>query len=195
MAKKIKMEAERTLKIKNMVCDRCIMVVKDVFGKNEIPFSDVVLGEVTLINPISETQKETLDKNLKSLGFEIIEPRKSQISEKIKNEITALVFDPKGIRLSENLSDYLSNKIGLEYSYLATVFSEEENNSIEKYFILQKVERIKELISYDELLLKEIAKKMQYSSTAHLSSQFKKITGITPTQYKQNQNRLPINKL
>lgn len=180
------MEAERTLKIKNMVCDRCIMVVKDVFGKNEIPVSEVVLGEITLINPMTENQKEKLDQRLKEIGFEIIETRKSQISEKIKNEITALVFDPKGIRLSENLSDYLSNKIGLEYSYLSAVFSEEENTSIEKYFILQKIERIKEFISYDELLLKEIAEKMQYSSTAHLSSQFKKIMGITPTQYKQN---------
>ena len=189
------METGSTLKIKNMVCDRCIMVVKDVFLKNEIPFSDVVLGEVTLINPITKNQKETLDKNLKSLGFEIIETRKSQISEKIKNEITSMVFNPNGIRLSENLSDYLSSKIGLEYGYLATIFSEEENTSVEKYFILQKVERIKELISYDELLLKEIAEKMQYSSVAHLSSQFKKITGLSPTQYKQNQNRLPINRI
>ena len=183
------------LHIKNMVCDRCVMVVKDVLHKNEIPFSDVVLGEVTLINPITEKQKETLDKNLKSFGFEIIETRKSQISEKIKNEITSMVFNPNGIRLSENLSDYLSSKIGLEYGYLATIFSEEENTSVEKYFILQKVERIKELISYDELLLKEIAEKMQYSSVAHLSSQFKKITGLSPTQYKQNQNRLPINRI
>lgn len=189
------MEAERTLKIKNMVCDRCIMVVKDVFERAEIPFYDVVLGEVTLINPITEKQKETLDKQLKTIGFEIIETRKSQISEKIKNEITALVFNPNGIRLSENLSDYLSSKLGLEYGYLSVIFSEEENTSIEKYFILQKIERIKELISYDEFLLKEIADRMQYSSTAHLSSQFKKITGLSPTQYKQNQNRLPINKL
>lgn len=178
-----------------MVCDRCIMVVKDIFQKNEIPFSDVVLGEVTLVNPISENQKKHLDKQLKTLGFEIIETRKSQISEKVKNEITSLVFNPNGIRLSENLSDYLSAKIGLEYSYLASVFSEEENMSVEKYFILQKVERIKELISYDELLLKEIAEKMQYSSVAHLSSQFKKITGISPSEFKQNQNRLSINKL
>lgn len=184
-----------TLHIKNMVCDRCIMVVKDIFDRNEIPFSDITLGEVTLVNPINENQKETLDKNLKLLGFEIIETRKSQISEKIKNEITTLVFNPNGIRLSENLSDYLSSKLGLEYGYLATIFSEEENTSIEKYFILQKIERIKELISYDELLLKEIAEKMQYSSVAHLSTQFKKTTGLSPTQYKQNQNRLPINKL
>ncbi len=184
-----------TLHIKNMVCDRCIMVVKDVFQKNEIPFSDVVLGEVTLINPITEKQKEVLDKNLKLLGFEIIETRKSQIAEKIKNKITALVFDPKGIRLSENLSDYLSNKIGLEYSYLTTIFSEEENLSVEKYFILQKVERIKELISYDELLLKEIAEKMQYSSVAHLSAQFKKSTGLSPTEFKKQIKRRSIDKV
>jgi len=189
------MEAERTLKIKNMVCDRCIMVVKDVFEKAEIPVSEVILGEVTLKNPITDNQKEIIDKELKSIGFEIIETRKSQISEKIKNEITTLVYDPKGIRLHENLSDYLSNKLGFEYSYLTTVFSEEENLSIEKYFILQRIERIKELISYDELLLKEIAEKMQYSSVAHLSSQFKKITGMSPSEFKKNQNRLPINKL
>jgi len=186
---------EKTLKIKNMVCDRCIMVVKDVFEQNEIPVTEVVLGKVNLKKPITEKQKKALEKELKSVGFEIIEARKSQIAEKIKNEITTLVYHPSGIRLSENLSDYLSNKLGLEYSYLATIFSEEENISVEKYFILQKIERIKELISYDELLLKEIAEKMQYSSVAHLSSQFKKITGISPTQYKKQQNRLPINKL
>ncbi|MFA7445455.1 MAG: AraC family transcriptional regulator [Flavobacteriaceae bacterium] len=185
----------KNLKIKNMVCDRCIMVVKDVFDRNKIPVSEVILGEATLAEPITENQKEILDQKLKAVGFEIIETRKSQIAEKIKNEIITLVFDPKGIRLTENLSDYLSDKIGLEYSYLTSVFSEEENLSIEKYFILQKIERIKELISYDELLLKEIADRMQYSSVAHLSSQFKKITGMSPTQYKQNQNRLPINKL
>lgn len=183
------------LKIKNMVCDRCIMVVGQVFDKVQIPVSEVVLGEVTLVYPITEQQKEVLDKELKEVGFEIIETRKSQIAEKIKNEITALVFDPKGIRLNENLSDYLSNKLALEYSYLTTVFSEEENLSIEKYFILQKVERIKELISYEEFLLKEIADKMQYSSVAHLSAQFKKVTGMSPSAYKQNQKRLPINKL
>lgn len=186
---------EQSLKIKNMVCDRCIMVVQQVFDKAQISVSDVVLGEVTLINPITEKQKESLDKELKFLGFEIIETRKSQIAEKIKNEIITLIFDPKGLRLSENLSDYLSKKIDLEYSYLTSVFSEEENMSIEKYFILQKIERIKELISYNELLLKEIAEKMQYSSVAHLSSQFKKVTGMSPSEYKQNQNRLPINKL
>lgn len=183
------------LKIKNMVCDRCIMVVGQVFDKVQIPVSEVVLGEVTLVYPFTEQQKEVLDKELKEVGFEIIETRKSQIAEKIKNEITALVFDPKGIRLNENLSDYLSNKLGLEYSYLTTIFSEEENLSIEKYFILQKVERIKELISYEEFLLKEIADKMQYSSVAHLSAQFKKVTGMSPSAYKQNQKRLPINKL
>ncbi len=186
---------EKTLKIKNMVCDRCIMVVKDVFEKSEIPVAEVVLGQVTLKKPITENQKETLVKELNALGFEIIETRKSQIAEKIKNEITSLVYDSKGIRLNENLSDYLSHKLGLEYSNLTTIFSEEETLSIEKYFILQKIERIKELISYDEFLLKEIADKMQYSSVAHLSSQFKKVTGMSPSQYKQNPNRLPINKL
>lgn len=184
-----------TLHIKNMVCDRCIMVVKDVFDRNEIPVSEVILGEATLTEPITENQKEILDQKLQAVGFEIIETRKSQIAEKIKNEITTLVFDPKGIRLHENLSDYLSLKIGLEYSYLTTIFSEEENLSIEKYFILQKIERIKELISYDELLFKEIAEKMQYSSVAHLSSQFKKTTGMSPTEFKKNKTRLPINKL
>lgn len=189
------MNKNNILHIKNMVCDRCIMVVKDVFDRNGISVLGVVLGEVTLANPISDKQKEDLDKQLKALGFEIIETRKSQISEKVKNEITSLVFNPNGIRLSENLSDYLSSKLGLEYSYLSSVFSEEENMSVERYFILQKIERIKELISYDEFLLKEIAEKMQYSSVAHLSSQFKKITGISPSEFKQNQNRLPINKL
>src|SRR5690606_5210985 len=183
------------LKIKNMVCDRCIMVVGQVFDKVQIPVLEVALGEVILTNPITEKQKELLDKELKAVGFEIIETRKSQIAEKIKNEITTLVFNPKGIRLNENLSDYISNKLGLEYSYLTAIFSEEENLSIEKYFILQKIERIKELISYDELLLKEIAEKMQYSSVAHLSAQFKKVTGMSPSAYKQNQKRLPINKL
>ena len=186
---------EKSLKIKNMVCDRCIMVVKNVFEKSEITVTEVVLGEVTLENLLTEKQKQTIENKLNEVGFEIIETRKSQIAEKIKNEITALVYDPKDLRLSENLSDYLSKKIGLEYSYLTTIFSEEENLSIEKYFILQKIERIKELISYDELLLKEIADKMQYSSVAHLSAQFKKVTGMSPSAYKQNQKRLPINKL
>lgn len=184
-----------TLHIKNMVCDRCIMVVKDTFEKLDIAIDSVVLGKVVTQKPISEKQKQKIEQNLQKVGFELIENRKAQISEKIKNEITALVYNPNGIRLDMNLSDYLSLKFNLEYSYLATVFSEQESTSIEKYYILQKVERIKELISYDELLLKQIAEKMQYSSVAHLSTQFKKITGLSPTGFKAQIKRLPIDKL
>src|SRR5690606_28484214 len=128
------------LKIKNMVCDRCIMVVGQVFDKVQIPVSEVGLGEVILTNPITEKQKEVLDKELKAVGFALLVTRKSQLAEKIKHDVTALVFDPKGIRLNETLSDYLYNKLALEYSYLTTVFSEEETLSIDKYFILQNVE-------------------------------------------------------
>lgn len=169
--------------IKNMVCSRCKMVVKSVFEAVEIETLTVELGEVDIKNNISETQKIALSKALKPLGFEIIDDKKSKTIDKIKTLIIDLVQN-KNNDLKSNLSHYLSQNLNQDYNTLSNLFSEVENTTIEKYFIHQKIEKIKELIIYDELSLSEIAYSLNYSSVSHLSNQFKKITGYSPTYFK-----------
>ncbi|MGL4493496.1 MAG: helix-turn-helix domain-containing protein, partial [Tannerellaceae bacterium] len=130
------------------------------------------------------------------VGFEVIDNRRSKLIEQIKNYIRDLVYRQEGV-LKVNLSDYLAAQLHLDYPYLTTLFSEAEGTTIEKYYIAQKIERVKELLVYDDLSLSEIAHRLNYSSTAHLSSQFKKVTGLTPTFYKQlaDKRRKPIDKI
>lgn len=180
---------DKALHIKNMVCDRCIMVVEDVLKSLHIHYSRVTLGSVILEKDVSETCKEALRNKLHSLGFELLESRKNVLSEKIKNLIVQLVqYTDEPIPV--NLSTYLTSQLNMDYSLLSNTFSEVENMTIEQYTILQKIEKIKELLSYDQMTLTQIADQMGYASIAYLSAQFKKQTGISPTQYKKN-NTIP----
>lgn len=179
-----------------MVCSRCKMVVKSEFEKLGLQTISVELGEVELQNEITESQKEVLLQNLHSLGFDLLDDKKSKTIEKIKTLIIDLVHH-KNNELKTNLSDYLSENLSQDYNTLSNLFSEVENTTIEKYYISQKIEKVKELLIYNELSLSEIADMLNYSNVAHLSNQFKKITGLTPTSFKQlkDKNRIQIENL
>ena len=166
-----------------MVCSRCKMVVKSVFERMEINTISVELGEVELKNNISENQKNELLKNLRAFGFDLIDDRKSKTIDKIKTLIIDLVQN-KNNDLKTNLSEYLFQELNQDYNTLSNLFSEVENTTIEKYFINLKIEKVKELIIYDELSLSQIAYSLNYSSVSHLSNQFKKVTGFSPTHFK-----------
>lgn len=167
-----------------MVCNRCVMVVRDEMEKLGLDVSNVILGEVWLNQELSNEQKEKVRETLEPLGFELIDDRKSRNIEKIKNIIIDLVHHKDSL-LQSNLSDLLSAELNHDYSYLSNLFSEVEGTTIEKYFIAQKIEKVKELLVYDELSLSEIAYRLNYSSVAYLSNQFKKVTGLTPSYFKQ----------
>lgn len=179
-----------------MVCGRCIMVVTSEFEKLGLRTISVELGEVELQDNISDSEKDILLQNLQALGFDLIDDKKSKTIEKIKNIIVDLVHH-KNNELKINLSDYLVENLNQDYSTLSNLFSEIENTTIEKYFISQKIEKVKELLLYNELTLSEIADLLNYSNIAHLSNQFKKITGFTPTSFKQlkDKKRIQIENL
>ena len=171
------------LYIKNMVCSRCKMVVKSVFENMGIIPLSVELGVVELENDILEAEKQELLKSLRRFGFDLIDDKKSKTIDKIKTLIIDVVQN-KNNDLKINLSDYISQELHQDYNTLSNLFSEVENTTIEKYFMNQKIEKVKELIIYDELSLSEIAYSLNYSSVSHLSNQFKKITGFSPTYFK-----------
>jgi len=173
-----------TLFIKNMVCNRCIMIVQNELDKFDLEVKNIRLGEVILDKEPTTEEKDKLEKALILLGFEVIDDRKSLIIEKIKNIIIDLVHHQDN-DTKKNLSDILSSKLHHDYNYLSNLFSEIEGTTIEKYFIAQKIEKVKELLVYDELSLSEIAFRLNYSSVAYLSNQFKKVTGVTPSHFKQ----------
>ena len=167
-----------------MVCNRCIMVVKEEFEKEGLHPVSVLLGEVelnTLPNPI---QVEKINNNLRRLGFEILDDQRQQQIENIKKLFIEKI-QSGSIEEHFNLSDFLSKKLNKQYSQMSRLFSEVEGITIEQYFILQKIEKVKEWIVYDELTISEIAWKLGYSSVAHLSTQFKKVTGMTPTEFRR----------
>lgn len=173
-----------TLYIKNMVCSRCKMAVRTAFEKAGLHPASVELGEVQFDEQPSTDQLNQLDTSLKQLGFELIDDRRSRIIEKIKNIIVEFVHHSDD-NLDTNLSAFLSTKLHYDYNYLSNLFSETEGLTIEKYFIAQKIEKVKELLMYDELSLSQIADRLGYSSVAYLSNQFKKETGLTPSFYKK----------
>ena len=185
-----------TLFVKNMVCNRCIMVVQDELEKLGLDFTNIKLGEVILAKELTSDERNSLESALVPLGFELIDDKKSRIIEKIKNIIIDLVHHQDNDS-KNNLSDILSEKLNHDYNYLSNLFSEVEGTTIEKYFIAQKIEKIKELLVYDELSLSEIAIRLNYSSVAYLSNQFKKVTGLTPSYFKQirEDKRKPLDKV
>jgi AraC family transcriptional regulator len=172
------------LHIKNMVCPRCISSVEGILKSQNISFSNVSLGEINLTEPINLLQRSKLNKELESVGFEIIETKLNSIIEKIKLSVTAYISN----RNSENklkLSSFIVEKLPYDYRYLSDLFSSVEGITIEHYFINQRIEKVKELLVYDQLTLTEISYKTGFSSVHHLSTQFKKVTGLSPSYFKK----------
>ncbi len=174
------------LLVKNMVCQRCIMTVEGILTKATIPFQKVVFGEIHLPQPLFDKQKEVLRAELEKVGFELIDSHTAAVIEKIKQLVIKQARndgDKKETKL--NLSKFLSEKLNYEYTHLSSIFSAIEGRTIEQYFIEQRIEKAKELLVYQQMTLSEIAYELSYSSVAHLSTQFKKITGLTPSYYKE----------
>jgi AraC-like DNA-binding protein len=171
-----------------MVCTRCKIAVKSELEKLGLHYIVVSLGEAEIMEEISEEQLDHLGLALKRSGLELMDDKKSILVEKIETCIIELVhYTDEQIKI--NLSDYLSEKLHYDYTYLANLFSEVKGTTIEQFYLSHKIEMVKELLVYDELSLTEIAWKMHYSSVAHLSSQFKKIAGLTPSHFKNLKNK------
>jgi AraC-like DNA-binding protein len=159
------------------------MMVKGVFRKLGLSYNFVDLGVVELPEPISEEQRKVLKSNLQQIGLDLLDDKKSILIEKIKNVVIELIHSDRLPKV--NYSEYISEMVGYDYSYIANIFSEIKGMTIQQFIIFHKIERAKELLVYDQLSLTEISNKLHYSSVAHLSNQFKKITGLTPSFFKQ----------
>jgi AraC-like DNA-binding protein len=184
------------LHIKYMVSNRCKMVVKDELKKLGLHFIIVELGEVEIMENISAEQREALKITLHNSGLDLMDDKRSVLIERIKTVIIEMIHHAdEAIKI--NFSHYLSEKLNYDYTYLANLFSEVQGTTIEQFIIAHKIERIKELIIYGELNITEIAWKMRYSSVAHLSNQFKKMTGLTPSHFKKlkDKRRSPIEEI
>ena len=177
-------EKQNKIFIKNMVCQRCVMTVENIFKDLSIPVNKVSLGEVELVEKATNTELNNIQKALNHVGFELIDTRVNKIIEDIKQavmEYLALGMDSQNLKLSS----FITNKIPYDYSYLSDLFSSIEGKTIEQFFILQRIEKVKELLVYDQLSLTEISYQTGFSSIHHLSSQFKKVTGLTPSHFKK----------
>jgi AraC-like DNA-binding protein len=179
-----------------MVSTRCKLAVKEVLKNMGLHFIVVDLGEVDIMEDISPEQREQLRADLLVSGLELMDDKKAILIEKIKSVIVQMVHHTDKM-IKVNFSDFLSEKLDYDYTYMANLFSEVQGTTIEQYIICNKVERIKELIIYGELNITEIAWKMNYSSVAHLSNQFKKVTGLSPSHFKQlkDKRRSPIEEI
>lgn len=173
-----------------MVCDRCILVVKQILHEVGIAPLLVTLGRVRLSGAPDKSKLEQLDRALLDNGFERIDDKKSQLLEAIKSTVIETIHHNSGFQLQVNWSYHLAEKLGYDYNYLSALFSTVTGVTLEQYIIRQKVEKVKEFLFYDELSVKEIAFKLGYSSVAHLSTQFKKVTGLTPTSFKESRESL-----
>ena len=191
------MMAATTLHIKNMVCNRCIRVVTEELTRLGLELKKVELGEVIVNDEPDEEKLKEVDKVLRENGFELIDDKKGQLIDHIKTVIIELIHYQREKDEHINFSDYLSKEIGYDYSYLSNLFSSVEGTTIEQYIIHQKIEKAKELLVYDELTLSEIAWQLGYSSVQHLSRQFKKVTGFTPSHFKKikENRRKPLDKV
>jgi AraC-like DNA-binding protein len=178
------MEQNNKITVKNMVCDRCIKVVKEELLNNNIDFERVELGKIHFYKNLSNDEMIKLKSIIAKEGFEIVEAFDYKIVNQIKTLIIENIFHGRHKVLDQNYSTFLASNLDIEYGQLSRVFSELEGRTIENYIIQQKIERVKELISYNELTISQISYELNYSSPQHLSRQFKQITGITPTRYK-----------
>ncbi|MEP0367099.1 MAG: AraC family transcriptional regulator [Cyclobacteriaceae bacterium] len=182
------------LTIKNMVCQRCISAVQQILTDNQIDASNITLGEVQLDKLLTSDQKKHLSEKLLEVGFELIDDHNSKIVADIKRLIIEQIHHSSDA-LQTSWSDYLSKSLHHDYKYMSRLFSSIESITIEQYIIHQKIEKAKELLIYDELSLSQISYELDYSSVAHLSNQFKKITGMTPTAFKKQGSRKSIDKV
>lgn len=174
------MKSSNKVLIKNMVCQRCILTVEGIFGKLNLPFKSVSMGEVDLERKLSDAEGKQLGEALNKVGFELIETRVSKIVEDIKLAVLDYLTGDQ----SRKLSSFITARIPNDYSYLSDLFSSIEGKTIEQFFILNRIEKVKELLVYDQLSLTQIADETGFSSVHHLSAQFKKITGLTPSHFK-----------
>ncbi|MFC1785049.1 AraC family transcriptional regulator [Candidatus Neomarinimicrobiota bacterium] len=179
----------KILKIKNMVCPRCIKVVKEELEKLGYETSIERLGSATIKYGVNQLDLNKISTILNENGFELLVEKNAKLIDELKSLIIDLIYTEKLEELNINLSGYLSNKLNHDYSHLSTLFSSVEGITVEKYFILQKIERVKELLIYDELSLSEISYKLGYGNVQYLSTQFKKITGMSPSEFKALRNR------
>lgn len=172
--------------VKNMVCHRCTLAVEGILMQLDIPFSQVTTGEIHLYNNLEEAQRLQLTQQLNAVGLELIDNRANHLVERIKQLVIKKArneADEKDRKIK--LSLYLSQQLHHEYTYLSSLFSSIEGRTIENFFIEQRIEKVKELLVYNEMSLSAISFELEYSSTAHLSSQFKKVTGLTPSHFKR----------
>ncbi len=186
-----------TLYVKNMVCDRCIMIVNERLQGLGFSVKQITLGKVEVAPDPNPEQLKDIAFEFQALGFELIEKEKNQLIEQIKNEVINLVHYSDLGEINQSLMHVVADKLNKDYNYLSRLFSESEGLTIEKFIIQQKIEKVKELLEYGELNLNEISFKMGYSSSAHLSAQFKSLTGLSPSKYKSStvKNRKPLDKL
>lgn len=180
-----------------MVCDRCIKVVKDELEKLDYKVKTIKLGEAVVESTTNEIIVDDIKKSLIENGFELIDAKNSKLIEKLKVLIINKLHHQEDLLNKFNFPKYLSRELGMNYSHLSSVFSSAEGTTIEKFIIKQKIEKVKELLTYDELTLSEISYKLGYSSVQHLSNQFKHVTGLNPSYFKKlkEQKRKPIDKV
>lgn len=188
---------KKTLYIKNMVCNRCIKVVKEELEKLGQNVEYIILGEV-IVSSAKDIDEDKIRKVLEQNGFELIDDKQAKIIEKIKVIVIKLIQNQSEDKLTGvNFSDYISEKVDKSYQYISSLFSSHEGVTLETYIINQKIEKVKELLIYNELSLTEISYRLGYSSVQHLSSQFKKITGLTPSEFKHLREKIrkPLDKV
>ena len=188
----------KTLHIKNMVCNRCIKVVREELEKQDYKVEKIELGEAVITSDKKKFQLDNIKKSLEDNGFELIDSRNASIIERVKILIIKLIHhNSKETQSDINIHDEIVKEAGLSYQYVSSLFSSMEGITIEKYIIHQKIEKVKELIVYDELTLSEIAYRLGYSSVQHLSNQFKKVTGLSPSYFKRlkSKKRKPLDKI
>jgi AraC-type DNA-binding domain-containing proteins len=190
------MNKENRLFIKNMVCDRCIMTVETILNNQKVPFNKVQLGEVELGRKLVKEEMDAIEMALQKVGFELTDTRLNKIIESIKTAVLKYIQLGMDIQ-NQKLSTFITKGLTYDYSYLSDLFSSVEGKTIEQYFILQRIEKVKELLVYDQLSLTEISYETGFSSVHHLSSQFKKVTGLTPSHFKKIgiEKRKSIDKL
>ncbi|WP_321374020.1 helix-turn-helix domain-containing protein [uncultured Draconibacterium sp.] len=188
---------KQVLHIKNMVCNRCIKVVKEELEKLDIQIEAIELGKVDIPESLTQEQTEEVRSVLNDNGFELIDDKKSQLIDRIKTIIIEKIHYSKEEKEPVNFSDVIASDVSHDYSYISKLFSSVEGITIEKYIINQKIEKVKELLVYGELTLNEISYQLGYSSVQHLSNQFKKVTGLTPSHFKKlkENKRKPLDEV
>ncbi len=166
-----------------MVSLRCKMMVKSELDRLELPYTLIELGEINLVGNLPKHKSDELELALNEIGLELLDNKKTQLVEKIKTVVIEMIHYTDELP-KINFSDYLSEKLNMDYTNMSSIFSQTKGITIEHYIVIHKIEKVKELLIYDELSIKEIAFKMNYSGSSHLSNQFKKVTGLTPTFFK-----------